>query len=43
MTPNQKPYIVLPHNDFVDKETVNDLKSIAAIIGIIPAGADLIL
>jgi hypothetical protein len=43
LTTNQKPFIVLPHNDFVDKETVNDLKSIAAIIGVVPTEADFIV
>jgi hypothetical protein len=29
----QRPILVLPHEDFEDKNTVNDLKSIAAIMG----------
>lgn len=43
LTTHQKPFIVLPHNDFMDKETVNDLKSIAAIIGVVPSEADFIV
>jgi hypothetical protein len=37
---NQKPFTILPHNDFVDKETVNVSKSFAVIIGVVPTEAD---
>ena len=43
MTINLKPFIVLPHNDFVDKETVNNLTTIAAIMGVVPTEADFIV
>ena len=43
LTTNQKPFIVLSHNDFVDTEIVNDLKSIAVIIGVVPTEADFIV
>jgi len=42
-TSNRKPFIVLPHDDFLDKETVSDLKSIAANIGVVPTEAELIV
>ena len=42
-TSNRKPFIVLPHDDFLDIETVSDLKSIAASIGLVPTEADLIV
>ncbi|KAI3645250.1 hypothetical protein MP228_011414 [Amoeboaphelidium protococcarum] len=43
LTINQKPFIVLPHNDFVDKGTMNGLKSIAATIGVVSTEADFIV
>lgn len=35
LTINHKPFIVIPHKNFVAKKTVKDLKSIAVIIGLV--------
>ena len=43
LTTNQKPFIILPHDDFLDKETVGELKSIAAIIGVVSTESDFIV
>jgi hypothetical protein len=42
-TNSQKPFIVLPHTTFTKTKYVDDLKSIAAIIGVVPSEDDLIV
>jgi hypothetical protein len=42
-TSSQKPFIVLPHTKFTKTEYVDALKSIAAIIGVVPTEDDLIV
>jgi hypothetical protein len=42
-TSSQKPFIVLPHTKFTEIEYVDGLKSIAAIIGVVPSEDDLIV
>ena len=42
-TSSQKPFIVLPHTKFTKIEYVDALKSIAAIIGVVPTEDDLIV
>ena len=42
-TSSQKPFIVLPHTKFTNTEYVDALKSIAAIIGVVPTEDDLIV
>jgi hypothetical protein len=43
LTTDQKPFVVLPREDFMDKEIVNDLKSIAANIGVVSTEDGLIV
>jgi hypothetical protein len=42
-TNGQKPFIVLPHTKFTKTEYVDALKSIAAIIGVVPTEDELIV
>jgi hypothetical protein len=42
-TNSQKPFIVLPHTKFTKTKYVDALKSIAAIIGVVPTEDELIV
>jgi hypothetical protein len=42
-TSSQKPFIVLPHGKFTETNYVDELKSIAAIIGVVPTEDELIV